>query len=228
MSIISRSLKRIQDIFLSLVLLVPGLLLTVIVAVAIKLDSQGPVFFKQTRLGKNNKPFSFYKFRTMFCGADKEKKRLSDKNEANGFLFKMKKDLRETKFGRFLRGTGLDELPQLINVLKGEMSLVGPRPLPINDVSEKALGGDQELIQQWQKRQQALPGITGLWQVSLESKGSFQAMLRLDNQYIDQSSIFLDLKIILATIKLALTALRPKLRAKRFKNSDIKEQKKGI
>lgn len=228
MNRIQISIKYAVDFFIAVVLFIPALLASVIIGILIKSDSLGQVIFKQKRLGRHNREFTLYKFRTMHQDAPQKRNGLNSQNEANGFLFKMAQDPRETKFGRFLRSTGLDELPQLINVLKGEMSLVGPRPLPISDVKKEQIENSQKLYQLWQRRQQVLPGVTGLWQISPRQQHSFEEMLRLDNQYIDKFSIWSDLKIIFATLRLAITALRPKIKAKNYQDSHLSEQKKEI
>lgn len=192
-------LKRMFDIFvvvlISPVLLPLGLLLTLL----IKLTSRGPVFFKQKRaLYKGGKEFYFYKFRSMYKDADKMKEKLSGKNEADGALFKIKKDPRVTWFGRIIRKLSLDEMPQFINVLKGEMSIVGPRPLPVKDfekIKDVGIGID------WHKqRGNVKPGITGLWQISGRSNLSFEEMLFLDLYYIEHQSVFFDMEILFETL----------------------------
>lgn len=192
-------IKRLFDI--SLVILgAPFLLpLCLLIALLIKLTSRGPVFFKQKRsLYKGGKEFYFYKFRSMHRDADKMKEKLLEKNESNGALFKMKKDPRITFFGRIIRKLSLDELPQIINVLKGEMSIVGPRPLPIKDFEGmKDLGMSID----WHKQRGSVkPGITGLWQISGRSNLSFEEMLLLDLYYIEHQSVFFDLEILFETI----------------------------
>lgn len=184
--------KRAMDVIiasLTLVLLSPLMLL---IAILIKLDSPGPVVFKQTRVGRGGRPFTVYKFRTMHEGADLEREALKDLNEARGPLFKIRDDPRRTRLGRFLRRTSLDELLQMYNVLKGEMSLIGPRPpLPV----------EVEQYQAWhKKRLETWPGITGLWQVSGRSELTFDEMALLDIYYIENWSPWLDLKIFLKTI----------------------------
>ncbi|RPI29655.1 MAG: sugar transferase [Acidobacteria bacterium] len=187
------AMKRIIDFVGSaalLILLAPFLLL---VALLIKLDSTGPVLFRQERVGLNRRRFKVLKFRTMVQEADKNQVLLETLNEADGPVFKIKKDPRITRVGRFLRQFSIDELPQLINVLKGEMSLVGPRPLPLRDV---------KLIDtQWHKRRFSVkPGLTCLWQVSGRSDVSFERWVRMDLEYIDTWSLGLDLKILLKTL----------------------------
>jgi exopolysaccharide biosynthesis polyprenyl glycosylphosphotransferase len=192
-------LKRIFD--LGFVLLISPVLLPACLAIGlmIKLTSRGPVFFKQKRsLYKGGKEFYFYKFRSMHKDAHKKKEELLDQNESDGALFKIKKDPRITWFGRIIRKLSLDELPQFINVLKGEMSIVGPRPLPVEDFETlKNLGIGIE----WHRQRGGVkPGITGLWQVSGRSNLSFEEMLFLDLYYIEHQSIFFDLEILFETL----------------------------
>jgi exopolysaccharide biosynthesis polyprenyl glycosylphosphotransferase len=189
-------LKRLLDIAGSLGGLIILSPLLVGVAVLIKLTSAGPVFFKQRRVGADEKLFLCYKFRSMYEDAEQRQVELESKNEAEGALFKIKNDPRITPVGRFIRRWSIDELPQLINVLKGEMSLVGPRPLPLRDF---------ELMSEvHKKRLGTVPGITGYWQISGRSDCSFEDMVRLDLYYIDNWSLALDLKIILKTLKAVL------------------------
>jgi len=191
-------LKRIFDlgfvILVSTVILPLGLL----IALLVKLTSRGPVFFKQKRsLYKGGKEFYFYKFRSMYQNADKMKDTLLDKNESDGALFKIKKDPRVTWFGRIIRKLSLDELPQFINVLKGDMSIVGPRPLPVKDFEKMK---DVGISIDWHKqRGNVKPGITGLWQISGRSELSFEEMLFLDLYYIEHQSVFFDLEILFET-----------------------------
>lgn len=169
-----------------------------VIAVWIKIDSPGPIFFRQTRVGLHGRKFKVWKFRTMVANAAQLQAALEAQNEMkDGVLFKMKHDPRITRIGRFLRHYSLDELPQLFNVLQGEMSLVGPRPLPVRDVEKFKEG---HFI-----RQEVLPGITGLWQVSGRSDiDNFDDAVQLDITYITNWSIWLDLKIILQTVKVVL------------------------
>jgi len=193
------SAKRVFDIiFVCLagtVLLPVGL----VIAIVIKVTSPGPVFFKQKRaLYKGGPSFLFYKFRTMYIDAEERKKDLLDKNETDGALFKLRNDPRVTPIGRFLRKYSLDEIPQFINVLKGDMSVVGPRPLPEKDFD---LIDNGKVNYDWyEKRGAAKPGITGLWQISGRSDLSFEEMCLLDLYYIENQSIFFDLEIIFDTI----------------------------
>lgn len=171
-----------------LIALSPLLALT---AIAVKMTSKGPVLFKQTRLGQNGAPFGVYKFRTMCCDAEKKKEALQQKNEMSGPMFKIKADPRITPLGRVLRKYSVDELPQLINVLKGEMSLVGPRP---------ALPKEVARFSPWQRRKLAVkPGLTCIWQVSGRNNIDFEDWMKLDLEYIDNWSLWLDAKIIART-----------------------------
>ncbi len=187
-----RIAKRIIDITFStlLIIILSPLLLTL--AIAIKLTSKGPVFFLQERIGRNGRKFRMLKFRSMYKDAEERLKEYLDKNEAEGPIFKMKDDPRITSVGRILRRLSLDELPQLFNVLKGEMSLVGPRP-PLEREVEK--------YKRWQlQRIDVTPGMTGLWQVSGRSDLPFEKMVELDIYYIEHWTIWLDLLILLKTI----------------------------
>ena len=189
---IDYALKRSFDLIvatLGLVVISPLLLL---IALAIKLSSRGPVLYRSVRPGMAGRPFSCLKFRTMREHADQIQVDLESLNEKSGALFKIRNDPRLTRVGRALRRFSLDELPQLWNVVRGEMSLVGPRPLPVRDF---------ERLQEWhKKRYLVLPGITGLWQVSGRSDLDFDDLVRLDFLYLEQWSVFLDLSILLKTI----------------------------
>lgn len=186
------AVKRIFDVTVaSLVLLVLSPVLT-FSALLIKLTSRGPVVYRSIRPGIGGVPFACLKFRTMYRDADQQQADLESLNEASGALFKIKDDPRMTPVGRFLRKFSLDELPQLLNVLKGQMSLVGPRPLPQRDF---------EHLEEWhKKRYLVLPGITGLWQVSGRSDLDFDDLVRLDFLYLERWSVFLDLSILVKTI----------------------------
>ncbi|MCX6224651.1 MAG: sugar transferase [Bacteroidia bacterium] len=164
-----------------------------IVGILIILDSRGPIFFVQERVGYNKRRFKLYKFRTMTSDAEEKQKEIEYLNEASGPVFKIKDDPRVTKIGKILRKTSIDELPQFFNTLAGEMSLVGPRPLPIRDY---------ELFEEnWQKRRLSVkPGITCLWQISGRNALPFDKMIELDMEYIDNWSLLLDLKILVKTI----------------------------
>jgi lipopolysaccharide/colanic/teichoic acid biosynthesis glycosyltransferase len=180
---------------MGLIVLAPILAL---IALAVKLDSRGPVFYGQLRLGKDGRQFKMLKFRSMNVDADKRLSELKEQNEATGPLFKMRRDPRVTRVGRFIRRWSLDELPQLINVFRGEMSLVGPRPPMPSEVAE---------YEDWQLgRLRAVPGVTGLWQVSGRSEVPFHDMVRLDLHYIRNWSLALDVEILLRTIPAVLTS----------------------
>lgn len=189
--------KRLFDVILTLLVLPFLLPLFGIVAILIKLDSHGPVFFVQQRVGMRKHVFPMFKFRSMYIDAEERFKEIEHLNEADGPIFKMKKDPRITRFGRILRKTSIDELPQLINVLRGEMSLVGPRPMSTRDVDLFDKG-----IQR--KRFSVQPGLTCIWQVSGRSDLSYERWLELDLEYIDTWSFWLDLKILLKTIPAVL------------------------
>lgn len=186
------SLKRVIEWLSSLMGVLVLSPLFFIISLLIKVDSKGPILYKQKRIGKDGKYFYMYKFRSMVPYADQVLKDLVDQNEVEGPAFKMKNDPRITKVGKFIRKYSLDELPQLFNVLRGEMSLIGPRPPLPSEVTEY---GDWE----W-RRLEVLPGITGLWQVSGRSDLSFQQWVNLDIYYIENWSFFMDLKILLKTI----------------------------
>jgi exopolysaccharide biosynthesis polyprenyl glycosylphosphotransferase len=191
-------LKRGLDLFCSTILLLLFSPLYLLIALLIKLDSPGPIFFKQDRIGLHGKKFKIWKFRTMVTNAEKLQAVLEAKNETkDGVLFKLKDDPRITKVGKFLRRYSLDELPQIFNILLGDMSLVGPRPLPVRDV--------QRFKATHFIRQEVLPGITGLWQVSGRSDiDDFEDVIQLDLSYIQNWSLLLDLQILLKTVKVVL------------------------
>lgn len=184
--------KRILDVLLSGIGLLVLLPLFVLVGILIKLeDPKGSVFFKQTRVGKNEKLFSMYKFRSMVSNAEELKKDLMAMNEVSGAMFKIKNDPRITRIGRFLRKTSIDEIPQLWNVLRGDMSLVGPRPPLPSEVEEYSDYDKQRLI--------VTPGCTGYWQVSARNSVGFEEMVQMDLKYIHVRNTWLDLKIIFKT-----------------------------
>jgi len=185
-------IKRGMDVVGAVIGLTLGAPLLALIALAIRLDSPGPIVFRQTRVGREGRHFEMYKFRSMREGAEEELERLRELSESDGPIFKMRDDPRMTRVGRFLRRTSLDELPQLWNVLRGEMSLVGPRPpLPV-EVSR---------YMEWHKRRlEVRPGMTGLWQVSGRSLLSFDDMVLLDIYYIENWSLWLDFKILLRTV----------------------------
>ena len=185
--------KRLIDVMASTLLLITLAPLLIAVVLLIKSDSPGPVFFGQERVGFNKRRFRMLKFRTMVDGSDQQQCALEHLNEAQGPVFKIKNDPRVTRVGAFLRRFSIDELPQLVNVLKGEMSLVGPRPLPVRDV--------ERIDVQWHKRRFSIkPGITCLWQVNGRSNIGFNDWVRMDLDYIDQWSLALDLLILVKTI----------------------------
>jgi exopolysaccharide biosynthesis polyprenyl glycosylphosphotransferase len=189
--------KRVLDFCGALFLLILLSPLFLLVALAIKLRSPGPVLFVQERVGLNKRLFRLYKFRTMIPDAELKHAEVAHLNEATGPVFKIKNDPRITRVGRFLRRTSIDELPQLVNVLKGDMSLVGPRPLPVRDYQ----GFDED----WQRRRFSVcPGITCLWQVEGRSSLTFDRWMKLDLHYIDNWSLWLDAKILLKTIPAVL------------------------
>ncbi|MDP2652730.1 MAG: sugar transferase [Candidatus Omnitrophota bacterium] len=184
--------KRLFDFIASLSLLTVLSPLLLALAVLIKLDSPGPVFYLSRRYGRGGRQFFMYKFRSMVSDADRQLSQLKDKNEVDGPIFKIRNDPRVTPFGRFLRKYSLDELPQLINVLIGEMSLVGPRPFPIAQVEKE----DLRQI----KRLEVRPGMTGLWQIRGRSDISFDRLIRWDIWYINNWSFWLDWNILLQTV----------------------------
>jgi len=193
----NRAIKRLIDLTVSslaLLLLSP---LLAVSALLIRLDTPGPAIFKQTRVGRGGRTFTVFKFRTMLVGADLAVAQLADHNEATGPLFKMRDDPRRTRVGKWLRKMSIDEIPQFWNVLKGDMSIVGPRP---------ALPKEVESYQPWHRRRlEAAPGITGLWQVSGRSEVGFDEMVLLDLYYIENWTPFLDLQIMLKTVPTILT-----------------------
>ena len=190
--------KRALDIVGSLVGMVILGSATIFIAPAIKLDSPGPVFFGQTRVGKNGRKFTFYKFRSMYKDAEARKKELMASNEVKGLMFKMEDDPRITKVGKFIRKTSIDELPQFWNVLRGDMSLVGTRPPTVDEF--------EHYEAKHKCRLSMTPGLTGLWQISGRSDiKDFDEVVRLDMQYIDNWSILKDIKILILTVKVVLT-----------------------
>ena len=190
--------KRALDITVAAALLVLAAPLMLLIALAIKLDSPGPVIFRQRRVGKDGRPFTFYKFRGMVADAEARLHEVAHLNEVDGPIFKSRRDPRVTRVGRVLRRTSLDELPQLWNVLRGDMSLVGPRPPLPTEVTR---------YEPWQRDRLLVPGgITGLWQVSGRNLLGFEDMVRLDLEYITRWSLWLDLRILLRTILVVLTA----------------------
>ena len=193
---IYHSMKRLFDIVAAtcgIVILSP---LMIIIAVLIKAEDHGPVFYKQVRVGKNGKTFKMYKFRSMFVNADKMLDKLKEQNDVDGPMFKMKYDPRVTKIGHFIRKHSLDELPQFLNVLKGDMSLVGPRPPLPSEVAEYSDYDKQRLY--------VTPGCTGLWQATERNEVGFNEMVQLDIQYIQRASFMFDLWIIWKTIEIII------------------------
>ncbi|WP_242529450.1 sugar transferase [Priestia flexa] len=188
-----RYTKRSTDIVGSLAGIIVLSFLFLVISVWIKIeDPRGPVFFSQKRVGKDGKEFNMYKFRSMVTDAEERLKELLALNETTGAMFKMKNDPRVTRVGRFIRKTSIDELPQLFNVLKGDMSLVGPRPPLPREVEEYTSYDKQRLL--------VMPGCTGLWQVSGRSNIGFKEMVELDLQYIQNRTLLFDIKIIFKTV----------------------------
>jgi exopolysaccharide biosynthesis polyprenyl glycosylphosphotransferase len=186
------ALKKAFDLGVSVLVVAIGLPLWLLIALAIKLDSRGPVLYRDRRVGVGEQEFGMLKFRTMVQGAAEQQAVLEEHNEAGGALFKIRDDPRVTRVGRVLRRLSLDELPQVLNVLAGEMSLVGPRPLPLRDYRQ---------LEGWhRKRYHVLPGITGLWQISGRSNLTFDDLVRLDFYYIENWSIWLDISILVRTL----------------------------
>jgi exopolysaccharide biosynthesis polyprenyl glycosylphosphotransferase len=191
------ALKRLLDLAVGLLLFVICLPLGLLVAALIKLDSEGPVLFTQVRSGLHGRRFRMFKFRSMVADAERRQQDLRGLNEMDGPVFKIKADPRVTRIGRILRRTSLDELPQVLNIIKGDMSLVGPRP----PIPSEVVG-----YQRWQRRRLSMkPGITCLWQVSGRNRIDFEEWMRLDLKYIDTWSLWLDLKILARTIPAVLT-----------------------
>lgn len=191
---IYHGMKRLFDIVAAtcgIIILSP---LMIIIAVLIKNEDHGPIFYKQVRVGKNGKTFKMYKFRSMFINADKMLNKLKEQNDVDGPMFKMKDDPRVTKIGHFIRKHSLDELPQFLNVLKGDMSLVGPRPPLPSEVEEYSEYDKQRLF--------VIPGCTGLWQATERNEVGFTKMVQLDIEYIKKANLFFDLWIIWKTIEI--------------------------
>lgn len=186
----ARVVKRAEDVVVSTAALVVSLPIMLATALLIRLESPGPALFRQRRVGTNGRHFSMYKFRSMYADAEARREELLAQNEADGMLFKIKSDPRITKVGRFIRSTSIDELPQLYNVLKGDMSIVGPRPLPASDLDAKDA---------WDHiRQSVPPGITGMWQVNRKAHTT-EEMLKWDIAYIENWSLWSDIAIMLKT-----------------------------
>ena len=189
-------MKRVVDILLSLAALLTLFPIMLVIAVAVLVDSRGPVFYVSERIGKRGRVFPCFKFRTMVRDAEAKKRELAKLNERDGILFKMSKDPRVTRVGRVLRKYSLDELPQFFNVLRGEMSIVGPRPPIASEVAKYAL--------EHFRRLEVLPGVTGLWQVQARSDSSFARYIALDTAYVENWSFWLDLKILLRTARVVI------------------------
>ena len=188
---------RILDLILAVLFLVLALPIYLVVAVAIRLDTPGPIFFVQTRVGYQGREFAFYKFRSMRVDAEQVRETLLRHNEATGPLFKMRQDPRITRVGRVIRKYSLDELPQLIHVLRGQMSLVGPRPALPREVSTYSDSQRERLA--------VLPGLTGLWQVSGRSDLSFDRSVELDLEYIKRRSVFYNIYLLFRTVSVVFT-----------------------
>jgi exopolysaccharide biosynthesis polyprenyl glycosylphosphotransferase len=188
--------KRTFDLILGGLLSIPILPVLAAVAIAVRFDSRGPVFYRQERMGRAGRTFRIFKFRSMYVGADLERKGLADQNDYSGPMFKMRQDPRVTRVGAFLRRWSIDELPQIINVMKGEMSLVGPRPLWVEEAKQ---------CRGWtQKRLDITPGITGLWQVLGRTNIPFDEMVKLDYMYVTGWSLSWDIKLLLQTVPAVL------------------------
>lgn len=183
--------KRMMDIICSLVGLIALVPVLLIASIAIKIESKGPIIFVQKRVGKDGKVFNMYKFRSMLANAEELKDKLSHKNEMDGPMFKIKEDPRVTRIGKFIRKTSIDELPQLINVLKGDMSLVGPRPSLPSEVMK---------FENWMmERLNVKPGLTCYWQVSGRNDIEFSDWMKLDIKYVEERSFLVDIQLIFKT-----------------------------
>jgi lipopolysaccharide/colanic/teichoic acid biosynthesis glycosyltransferase len=185
--------KRVLDVVAASLGLILAAPLLALAAVWIRLDSRGPVIYSALRVGKRGKKFRCYKLRTMLNGADAHKEKLRAANERNGPFFKMENDPRVTRCGRWLRKYSIDELPQLVNVLRGDMSLVGPRPHPVDDYERYTL--------EHLRRLDVKPGITGLWQIKARRDPSFDTTMTLDLDYIENWNLWMDIKILARTLQ---------------------------
>lgn len=194
--VFSLFLKRVLDIILAFIAILVILPVLVLIAIAILMDSPGPVLYKSERVGKRGRLFKCFKFRTMVADAEARRSEISALNERDGILFKASNDPRITPLGRFLRKYSLDELPQFFNVLRGEMSLVGPRPPIASEVERYELAHLRRL--------EVLPGLTGLWQIQARRNGSFERYIALDTAYIENWSFWLDLTILIRTVGVVL------------------------
>lgn len=189
--------KRFFDELLSIIAIILLIPIFVITAILIKIDDpNGPIIYSQIRIGKDGHPFKMYKFRSMVINADRKLKVLLDRNDVDGAMFKMKSDPRVTRVGRVIRKYSIDELPQLINVIKGDMALVGPRPPLIREIKKYTEYDKQRLI--------VTPGCTGLWQVTVRNSVGFHEMVNLDLEYIQKSGLLFDLAILFRTIWILL------------------------
>lgn len=193
--------------FIALVILVVLSPLFVILFIVVKSSSRGPFLFRQKRMGKDKKTFWIYKIRTMVEGAESLKSKVQGLNEADGPVFKIRNDPRYTAIGKFLSHSALDELPQLINVLKGEMAFVGPRPLPISEANK--------IPAKYAKRFSVLPGMTSSWIIKGAHSLSFREWMELDCEYALNRDIFTDFKILLSTVWVVFTAIFPQLKSRR-------------
>ena len=186
------AIKRLIDIICSFVGILVLSPLFIIIAIIVKFTSKGPVFFSQKRVGRNGKEFDMYKFRSMVVNAEELKEKLAAQNEMSGPMFKMKDDPRVTKVGKFIRKTSIDELPQLWNILKGDMSLVGPRPSLPKEVAQ---------FEDWMyKRLEVKPGLTCYWQVSGRNNIDFEDWMKLDVKYVKERNLWIDIKLIFKTV----------------------------
>ena len=184
--------KRLIDLFGSVIGLIVLSPIILVVSLLIKFESKGPVIFSQDRIGKNEKVFKMYKFRSMVVNAEELKEKLKEQNEMSGPMFKMKEDPRVTRIGKFIRKTSIDELPQLINILKGDMSLVGPRP---------SLPKEVEQFEDWMmERLEVKPGLTCYWQVSGRNNIDFEDWMKLDIKYVREKNTLTDIKLIFKTV----------------------------
>lgn len=184
-------IKRLIDIIASICGLIILFPILVMVAIVIKIESKGPIIFSQDRVGLNGSKFKMYKFRSMIVDAERYKEKLLEQNEMNGPMFKIKNDPRVTKVGKFIRRTSIDELPQLLNILKGDMSLVGPRP---------SLPKEVEKFSPWMlERLNVKPGLTCYWQISGRNDIQFEDWMKLDIKYVKERGILLDLRLVIRT-----------------------------
>ena len=187
-----QAVKRVFDVVASVIAILLLSWLFLLIAVIIQIDDRGPVFYVSKRVGRFGKEFNFYKFRSMCVGAENKLDSLMSQNETTGLIFKMKNDPRVTRFGRFLRKTSLDELPQLFNILKGDMSFVGPRPPLAREV--------QDYTEYSMQRLSVIGGLTCYWQISGRSTIDFNGMVKLDEKYIKERGVWTDIKILFKTI----------------------------